>query len=87
MQLTAPGARVCVTINYSMKRLKLLLKAPLSRGVAFSAGQLSIVALIRVLITPDLCRRAHKTRTAGCVFIEGIGFGQAHACCSSIYFG
>ena len=29
----------------------------------------------------------HKTRTAGCVFIEGIGFGQAHACCSSIYFG
>ena len=40
-----------------MKRLKLLrlLCFFVSRGLAFSAGQLSIVAFIRVLMRPDFC--------------------------------
>ena len=51
--------------NYSMKRLKLLrlLCFFVSRGVAFSAGQSPIVAFIRVLMSPDFCLRARKTRT------------------------
>ena len=48
-----------------MKRLKLLrlLCFLVSRGFAFSAGKVSIDAFIRVLVRPDFCLRARKTRT------------------------